>query len=87
MCWHTMPLEKLAFFLAEIEPLQAEESLRRINELRLAQADKKDTQAAMVMTSLENKAQRVGRIIEEERPKPSKQEYYAMLARSGIKRV
>ena len=82
-----MPLEKLAFFIAEIEPLRAEESLRRINEIRLAQADKKDNKAKMLMHSWENQAQRADRIIESERPKPSKQEYFAMLRAAGIRRV
>ena len=74
--WWTMPLSHLAVFLAEIEPLQAEESLRRINEIRLAQADPKDNKAKMIMHSWENQAQRADRIIESERPKPSRQEYF-----------
>ena len=87
MCWHTMPLEKLAFFLAEIGPLRAAESIRRVNELRVARASKDDRQLQMMLIGWENEANRKDRIIQEEMPKMTKAEYYAGLAATGVKIV
>ena len=86
MVWWNMPLRELAVFLAEIEPLQAKESLRRINEIRLAHASIDDRQAQMAIIGWENEAKRVGRI-EEEKPKMTKEEYFSSLARVAVKIV
>ena len=80
-------MSHLAVFLAEIEPLRAAESLRRVNELRLAQADSKDNKAKMKLITWENQAARVGKIDQPEERKPSRAEYFAMLGAAGIKRV
>ena len=82
-----MPLEKLAFFLAEIGPLRAEESLRRVNELRVAQAGQDDKQLQLMVIGWENEANRKDRIIQEEMPKMTKAEYYASLRATGVKIV
>ena len=87
MRWLTMPLDKLAFFIAEIEPLEAQESLRRVNELRIAQADSKDNKAKMTLITWENQASRLGKVEQPEERKPSRAEYFAMLGAAGIKRV
>ena len=82
-----MPLEKLAFFLAEIGPLRAEESLRRVNELRVAQAGQDDKQLQLMVIGWENEAARKDRIIQEEMPKMTKAEYYSGLRATGVKIV
>ena len=40
--WLRMPLTHLAFFSAEVEPLKAEESLRRVHEIRIAWARRRE---------------------------------------------
>lgn len=80
-------MDKLNVFLAEIGPLEAQKSLRRINELRLSKASKDDNQAQMTLIGWENEAKRVGRAGEEEKPKMTKQEYYASLAAVGVEIV
>ena len=86
--WLRMPLTHLAFFVAEIEPLKAEESLRRVKEMRVAfaPAGEGGDGARMIYREWEEKAQREDRILRVEQPKMTKAEYEAMLRMTGVAR-
>lgn len=87
--WLRMPLLHLAFFVAEIAGLQAEESLRRVQELRVAFAPpgEEGDGLRLVERAWRTRARRDERIRE---PPPqrkiSRSEYDAMLAMAGIVR-
>lgn len=82
-----MPLDRLAVFLSEIEPLEAQEKLSALNVLRLSQAGKDDNQARMVLIGWENQAKRIATIEQTEEKKMSKSEYFAMLKATGVRLV
>ena len=86
--WLTMPLVRLAFFVQEIEGLKAEESLRRVNEIRIANAPGGEggDGARILEGEWREQARRDGRMIREEVPKMTKQEYDAMLRMTGVAR-
>lgn len=83
-----MPLDRLAFFVAEIGPLKAEESLRRIKEIRIANAPAGEhgEQARLLEREWADQAQRLDRELPQEKPKMTKEEYDAMLGMAGVSR-
>ena len=88
MAWLRMPLVHLAFFAAEIAGLQAEESLRRIKELRIAfaPAGEDGDSHRLAERQWAEQARRADREPPQEQPKISKAEYDAQLAMVGIAR-
>ena len=81
-----MPLDHLLFFIEEINPIQAEESLLRIDELRVALGQnseaRKSAERKLIMA-----AARTDRIIKDEPDKVkkiSKEEYLARLGSIGV---
>ena len=86
--WLQMPLTYLAFFVAEIEPLKAEESLRRIKEIRIAHAPAGEDgdSAREIEREWGEQASRADREPPRERPKMTKAEYDATLAMVGVNR-
>ena len=87
--WLRMPLGHLAFFVAEIPGLRAEESLTRVMELRIAfaPAGEGGDEIRMVESGWREKARRDERIFAlEDTPKMTKEEYDAMLRLTGVKR-
>ena len=83
-----MPLIHLAFFVAEIGGLQAEESLRRVQEIRIALAPSGDKGDSHRQAEREwaDKARRADREAQQERPKMTREEYDAALAMVGVAR-
>ena len=83
--WFKIPLGHLAFFVSEIEGLQAEESLRRVKETRIAFASKGEggDSARQAEQEWAEKARRADREPPQERPKMTKAEYDATLAMVG----
>lgn len=84
-----MPLERLAVFVAEIPGLQAEESLRRVDEIRVAHAPAGEhgERARAVERKWREKARRAERLIKTaEKRRMSKEEYDAMLSMAGVAR-
>lgn len=82
-----MPVDHIAFFLDEIDALQAEESLRLLNIMRVSQAGKDNSEARILIRTWENQARRLGRVEEPEEAKPSRAEYFAMLGRMGLNKA
>ena len=83
-----MPLARLAFFVQEIEGLKAEESLRRVNEIRIANAPGGEggDSARILEGDWLEQARRDDRINQAEQPKMTKAEYDSMLRMTGVAR-
>ena len=83
-----MPLERLAFFVEEIDGLKAEESLRRVQEIRVAHATsgEKGDRARAVEREWSELARRADRELPQEKPKMTKAEYDALLGMVGVNR-
>ncbi len=83
-----MPLVRLAFFVQEIEGLKAEESLRRVNEIRIANAPGGEggDSARILEAEWREHARRDDRINQAEQPKMTRQEYDALLKMAGVAR-
>ena len=87
--WLRMPLQHLAFFAADIAGLQAEESIRRVNELRVAFAPAGEDGDALRMAERHwtEQARRAERAEQQpDAPKLTKAEYDATLQIVGIER-
>ena len=86
--WLHMPLVQLAFFAAEIAGLQAEESLRRIQELRIAFAPAGDDGDSHRLAERQwtEQARRADRDEPQEQPKITKAQYDTQLAMVGLSR-
>ena len=86
--WLRMPLTHLAFFSAEIEPLKAEDSIRRVAEWKVAfaPAGEDGYSAQLIYRDWQEKVDREDRIAREEQPKMTKEEYDAMLRMTGVAR-
>ena len=86
--WLRMPLIHLAFFVAEIGGLKAEESLRRVQEIRIALAPSGENGDSHRQAEREwaDQARRAEREAPQEKPKMTRAEYDAMLAMGGVAR-
>ena len=87
--WLHMPLVQLAFFAAEIAGLQAEESLRRVKELRIAFAPAGDDGDSHRLAERQwtEQARRADRDEQPpDKPKITKAEYDATLSIAGLSR-
>lgn len=87
--WLRMPLQHLAFFTADIAGLQAEESLRRVKELRIAfaPADEDGDSHHLAEREWTEQARRAERDEQSHvKPKLTKAEYDATLRFIGVYR-